>query len=329
MDFNPESRVRQDFEEAVAPSFLARILNRLAVSSTKIRGLDMSHWQDNANINFPELKAEGIEFAILKVTEGISYVDETFQYKYLSFLENDIIPLPYHFFRGNHGGASQAMFAMDTLDDLGYLDDVPFNPIIWMDVETEDGISVERRRNRLHNALITIESNGLQGGVYSSPYYWNTLIGTVDWVGNFYQWVAHWTGADLPTLPINWSWNKTITWQNGIANYIEHPWVEPVNGYYGPVDHDYFFGDLAKLKEILQWEEEPPPVDCCDELSALIAELQAEVNYLKESDEFIKERLNSLEAGQEALFTVADNLNDRIEVWEDFEELLQDYFNNR
>lgn len=281
-DFNPNVRLEKHADKFEIPVStlirMSRTVYHTLASGETIRGLDLSHWQKDENINFVELKANDIDFVILKVTEGTSFVDDTFKAKYEAALEAGLIVMPYHFFRGIYGGSVQAKHCVDTLRELGFLDAIDYVTIIWADVESSDGVSVTQRRNRLLAFLQTIESLGFQGGVYSSPYYWNSLIGLVGWIANYWQWDAHWTSASIPTLPLGWSREKTIVWQNGI--HPAHSWVETVVGATGNVDHNYFYGSVDDLKEILKFPVTPPSngdCNCQDE----IARLEEEVNFLK------------------------------------------------
>lgn len=280
-DFNPNTRLEKNADKFELPVNKLAILYRSSVvilaDGTKIRGLDLSHWQEDENIDFVTLKANDIDFVILKVTEGVSFVDDTFKSKYEKALAAGQIVMPYHFFRGNYGGVAQARHCINTLRELGFLDAIDYVPIIWFDVESSDGVSVSARRNRLLNALQETEVKGFQAGVYSSPYYWNWLIGFVTWIQNYFQWDAHWTSASLPTLPMGWSREKALFWQNGI--YPAHSWVETVVGAKGNVDHNYFFGTLEDLKQLLKFPVSPPPTDCNCEKE--IARLDAEINFLK------------------------------------------------
>jgi GH25 family lysozyme M1 (1,4-beta-N-acetylmuramidase) len=320
MDFNPNTRTEEFF--ALPVSRFSRFYRTLTTpSGDTLRGLDFSHWQKDENIDFVMLKDNDIDFVILKVTEGTGFIDNTFKSKFEAALAAGLIVMPYHFFRGNYGGAAQAKHCIDTLIELGFFAAIEYVPIIWADVETSDGVSITTRRNRLLAFLQTIESNGYQGGVYSSPYYWNSLIGYVAWIANYWQWDAHWADINYPTLPTGWSKEKCIVWQNGI--HPAHYWVEEVIGATGNVDHNYFFGTIERLKEILKFPVTPPPADCCDEVKEMIEQIQADITYLRESDEFIKERLDSIEQGQEALFYKTDELEGRIVALEKFEETLR------
>jgi hypothetical protein len=207
-----------------------------------------------------------------------SFVDNTFKSKFEAALAAGIIVMPYHFFRSNLGGIAQARHCINTLTELGFFNSINYVPIIWFDVETSDGASVDSRRKKLLAALQEVEVKGFQGGVYSSPYYWNQLIGLVDWIANYWQWVAHWSSVSVPTLPLGWSREKTIVWQNGI--HPAHSWVETVIGATGNVDHNYFYGNMQRLAKILQFPTTPPPNgDCnCEEE---IARLEAEINSNK------------------------------------------------
>ena len=311
-DFNPNTRLEQNADMFEVPVSRVSTLYRNVVSilstEVKLRGLDLSHWQKDEKIDFVVLKANGIDFVILKVTEGVSFVDNTFKTKYEAALAAGLIVMPYHFFRGNYGGAAQAVHCIDTLRALGFLNAIDYVPVIWMDVESSDGVSVSTRRNRLLASLQTLESNGFQAGVYSSVNYWNSLIGVVTWIQNYWQWVAHWTPAASPSLPYNWTFEKTKFWQNGI--YPAHWWVEEVVGAEGNVDHNYFYGTLEDLKKLLKFPEVPPSGDCnCEEE---IARLEAEVNSNKLEIYKLQQKDAEHTASIEDLYSIVYTLDDRV-----------------
>jgi lysozyme len=356
MDFNPNTRLEQNADKFELPvSRFSRLYRTyITPSGDTLRGLDLSHWNADENIDFPTLKANGIDFVILKVTEHTSFVDDTFKSKAEAALAAGLIVMPYHFFRGNYAGAAQAEHCINTLRALGFLDAIEYTTIIWADVESSDGVSQSTRRNRLLAFLQTVEGKGFQGGVYSSPYYWNSLIGNVSWIKDYWQWVAHWSNVSYPTLPYGWTQEKTIVWQNGI--HPAHSWVETVIGASGNVDHNYFFGTLERLKEILKFPTTPPPsgdCSCPDEIAHIMDELDAhygyieelttgseqlwnmikavetEVNFLKieiynlqQSQTELQNSVNKLESGQNQLYETTVNLDERLHDL----EALQDEF---
>ena len=71
-----------------------------------IRGVDVSH--HNGYINWAQLKNEGIAFAYIKATEGVSHRDRSYKDNYLSAKEGDIKRGTYHFYTFGLDGKMQA-----------------------------------------------------------------------------------------------------------------------------------------------------------------------------------------------------------------------------
>jgi len=283
--FNSNQRNAQDF---VIPSKKESVFSRIVSSlfgGAKIRGVDVSHHNE---VDFYALKASGIDFVILKATEGATWVDDKFAEYWRKALDAGLLVMTYHFFRSNVDGVVQAKHHIDTIQEFllasGYK-----TPVIWFDIETEDGTTITNRRNRLLDALNYSVSKGFQAGVYSSPYLWGKLIGTVDWIKDFLGWVAHWINAIKPSLPAGWIEEKTITWQNGI--YPTYDWVEPVEGVAGAVDTDYYFGTREDLEQMLGVSV----MDCCDELRAEIVRLEQLINGNTKRGKRANRRLDNLE----------------------------------
>ena len=298
MDFNPALRHEQDFRLPPKPQSFFGHIRSLLSTPIYTRGVDLSHW--NGEVDFVALKASGIDFVILKATEGIGWIDEKFDEYWKAAHEAGLLIMTYHFFRSNYSGAAQAEHHLSTiaefLETVGYT-----HPVIWCDVETADGASVSQRRNRVLAFHQTITGLGYQSGHYSSPYLWNTLIGNVSWADDYAGWDAHWTSASEPILPLGWTKNSTRVWQYGI--YPTYGWVEPVDGVSGAVDCNWFYGSLHDLKDWLGVTVTPPPMDCCDALRAEIARLETEINAskleiynLQHDGEVQDERLLEIEA---------------------------------
>ena len=226
MAFNISNRLETDFRLPPRPATrLERLTTRLTsilATPTQIRGVDISHW--NGEVDFPALKASGIDFVILKATEDDSWVDPKFDTYWQQAYSVNLPIMTYHFFRSNVGGAAQATHHKETLINSGFLDTVGYqSPVMWADVETSDGASVSQRQNRLVAFHQTMEALGYQSGNYSSSYLWSTLLNNM--VNNYYGWVAHWTSADQPLIPTGWTKEDTKVWQYGI--YDRHSWVDP------------------------------------------------------------------------------------------------------
>ena len=62
----------------------------------EIRGVDVSH--HNGDINWAQLRKEGIAFAYIKATEGLSHKDRSYRNNYLACKQSDIKTGTYHFY---------------------------------------------------------------------------------------------------------------------------------------------------------------------------------------------------------------------------------------
>ena len=278
MDFNPQERLLPDnlpyFEEPYRSRLVVLVGRALEVLSTPVRlhGIDVSH-HNGDSIDFRAVKDSGNDFVIIKASEHTSFVDPQFERNWNEALANGLFVMPYHFFRGNYGGADQAKHAKDTVG-LFFEASNYSKPTLWSDVETSDGVSLTRRQNRLKAFHETLDGNNIQSGYYSSLGKWNQLIGNVDWVSKWWQWVAHWTPNTSPSLPIGWTADKVKFWQYGI--YPTYSWTQPVEGV-GPVDVDWFYGTVEDLILFLGAEA---LVNCCEELKQEIVLLRDDIATL-------------------------------------------------
>lgn len=239
-DFNPQGR---NFEAPVSRvrAFLGEL--RQAIAPTPyVLGVDLSHW--NTSVDFVALKAAGFEFAILKATEQVSYVDPTFAPRWRQALDAGMIVGTYHFFRSNYSGINQADHHLNTIAPLL---DATKGKIIPPDndVETEDGVTVAVRKPRIldwHN--LTKAALNLKPLAYSSQYMWQVLTGNMalDCTG----WAAHWTSAATYLWPYGWPVAGRKFVQFGV--YPKHSWVPVVPGCTGEVDVNKFLGTLDELK---------------------------------------------------------------------------------
>ena len=295
-DFNPNARDRADFFSPIqVETFFTRSISYLTsilATPVRIRGVDLSHW--NGKVDFEKVKNSGIDFVILKATEGDGFLDHTFDYNWRASLDSDLIVMPYHFFRSNIKGNPQVEWFFRWENGGEFVEEVEGKTLLWWDVETEDGTGVTARQNRLFGACTNTVSKGLQTGYYSSYSKWRTLIGNPIWVNDFWQWPAHWTSADYPTLPIGWTKEKSIIWQNGI--YPNYPWVEPVEGVPSSVDHNYFFGSLQELRDLLGIVIPLPP-DCCEEIQQELIVIKSRIAQLELNDMNKEDRLTNVEGG--------------------------------
>jgi GH25 family lysozyme M1 (1,4-beta-N-acetylmuramidase) len=311
-DYNPNSRERGEFFYPVPSNRLLNRIENYLISVLAqpgwIRGPDGSHWNDR--IRWQEVKDSGCDFAIIKCTEGTGFLDPMWETNWRAALDVGLVVMPYHFFRGNYKGADQVSWFMQNAES--FLDQIEGKTCLWWDVETEDGVDIVTRQNRLHGACVHTVKRGLQAGYYSSPYKWQTLIGNPVWANDYWQWVAHWSNVAYPTLPVGWTKERTRVWQNGI--YPTYSWVEPIEGA-GTVDHNYFFGTRQELIDWLGFAPPLPP-DCCDEIEQIKSELIVIKSRIAQGELNDIEHENRLDATEVGIISLSERIS-KIETYID------------
>lgn len=167
-----------------------------------IRGIDVSDYQPN--INWRSVASAGISFAIIKATEGRSFVAEVFPRYWRETKENGLIRGAYHFFRPASDVRQQAENFLRTVK----LEDGDLPPVL--DIETTDGVDALTIRERMAQWLTILEEEtGILPIVYTYPGFWDSL-GSRGFTDHP-LWIAHYTNAPQPIIP--GAWNSWIFWQ--------------------------------------------------------------------------------------------------------------------
>lgn len=128
-----------------------------------VRGIDLS--AHNGNIDFYAVKSDGIEFAVLKATEGASFKDARFAQNYRGAVKAGLKVGAYHFFRFDVSGAVQALNMLHSIDkrklDLPLMIDVEewTNP---QDVATDDVL------NQLEQMVDCLKQHGYRVMLYTN-----------------------------------------------------------------------------------------------------------------------------------------------------------------
>jgi GH25 family lysozyme M1 (1,4-beta-N-acetylmuramidase) len=280
--FNPADRSALDFVVAV-PSVLDVAIAKIKwILSIEVftDGIDLSHWNwtEGREPDFGIIKANEFDFVIFKATQGTWFKDDKFEPGWMAALDNDLVTMLYHFFEGRTGGAAQAHYCIEYAKD--YLKAVDGKTIFWDDIEKSYGEDMGQRQRRAHAFNQTIVEEGFLTGNYSSPSLWKLLMGSVPlpWINDYYQWVAHWTPAPAPTLPIGWTKEMCKWWQYGI--WPKYSWAKKV-GTNGNVDVVRFYGTIQDMKKILGINSPIPP-DCCEEIKKSLAEVVVELASLND-----------------------------------------------
>jgi len=92
-----------------------------------VTGIDVS--KHTGRIDWDKIKVQDVDFAYIKSTEGVTYIDPCFVYNFREAKRVGIPVSVYHFFRFNRSGEEQAEFFLKNVS----LDDLDLPPVV--DVE--------------------------------------------------------------------------------------------------------------------------------------------------------------------------------------------------
>lgn len=199
-----------------------------------IRGVDVSHYQ--GDIDWKLIKKQNISFAFIKATEGVSYVDEKFDYNWKHANKAFIKRGAYHFFS----------FVSDPVDQAKhFIDTVPKSknalpPVV--DFETygpyvNNPPSSDYLVPRLRTYIDIVEHKyKVQPIIYCNKYCYNKYIR-----GNFDNpiWLAN--PSMPPRLPDNRQWS-----------FLQYSFWGELEGYNGikHIDLNVYYGTKKQF-----WEE--------------------------------------------------------------------------
>ena len=169
-------------------------------------GMDVSHW--NGYVNWNESKAAGIEYAIMKATEGISFVDSRFGENWGESKAAGIPRSAYHYFRFGIDPIEQANHFWHVVGKLG---DIPHVIDVEDTKQPADITAVKSFIDRY------VELSGQKPMIYTGAWFWNNARwgGPVGWAKDYLLWVANYTTASSPVIPTDWDtwhiWQYTGT----------------------------------------------------------------------------------------------------------------------
>lgn len=242
----------------VATSLAFALLTPTARAQTVLLpGVDVSHWQ--GEIDWPQVAAAGVRFAVAKATEGRSYVDPTYITNKAGAEAAGIAFTAYHFAQPDDT-AGDAIAEADHFVDMAQL--VPGNLIPALDLERTGGLTQAELTQWVLTWLGRVtERLGLRPMVYTSPNGWENRTGDTTAVadaGYTVLWVAHW-GVDAPRLPADdWAGYGWTFWQYTSDGTV--PGIE------GRVDLDVFNGPALDAVTI---PSAPPPTDVTPPLATI------------------------------------------------------------
>ncbi len=201
-----------------------------ATGST-IKGVDVSHF--DGTVDWAAAKRGGITFAIIKATEGTSFVDNHFATNWTNTGANGIVHGAYHFFRPKSDPIAQADFFVQVAGSPKS-GDLP--PVI--DLEVTDGLTAAQVASGARTFLQRVQQKtGRVPMIYTSVRVFNSLLGGPSGFNPYFLWVANWN-VRCPNIP-NPPWTRWTFWQSSATGTVA--------GFSDPVDVDNFNGTSADL----------------------------------------------------------------------------------
>jgi len=192
----------------------ARAMVVPATTPTGPQGIDVSHWQNT--VNWPQVAASGVQFAYMKATEGVGYVDPMFSTNYSGSAAAGLLRGAYHFAHpDSSSGIAQAQYfaanggswAADG-HTLPPVLDIEYNP----SGPTCYGLSANAMIGWISDFLGTMRDlTGRIPTIYTTANWWSSCTGNTSlFAGIAPLWIA---GSDPSVLPAGYS--GYTFWQYG------------------------------------------------------------------------------------------------------------------
>ena len=195
------------------------------------KGIDVSVYQ--GTVDWSSVKADGIDFAFIRVTDGTGTIDSKFASNWSGAKAAGVIRGAYQFFRPEEDAVAQADLLLQKMGALQPGDLPPTLDVEVTDSQTDAHIvaGIAAWRAEIKNAI------GREPIVYTSPGFWDGISGAGAEPETL--WEAHWTSASTPD-PLPYSWTSWYFWQYSDSGNVAN---------LSPVDLDRFDGDLAALED--------------------------------------------------------------------------------
>lgn len=200
------------------------------IAEYPVRGLDIS--AHNGAVDFDKVAAVGIEFVILKATEGATFKDKNFASNYRKARKAGLKAQAYHFFRFDVGGYVQALNLMHSVRGRSLELPVVIDVEEWSNPRDHTTTDI---LNRLQAMINTLEAHGYKVMLYSNKDGFEKFFSQQ--FAHYPLWLCSFTG--IPDA------GNMRLWQ------FSH--VGRVNGVEGKVDLNTFNGSATDWK---RWLEE-------------------------------------------------------------------------
>lgn len=206
--------------------------NELAVcpAGATVEGIDVSVYQ--GSIDWNQVKASGIEFAVTRISDGLNFEDSYFDANWPAIRAAGLVRGAYQYFEPAQDAAAQADMVVRKVGRLAS-GDLP----VQLDMEATGGQSPATIVNQMNIWIERVSAGtGKRPMIYSARYFWNDNVGSTAFSDDA-LWVANY-GVVCPNLPD--AWTDWLIWQYGDDGRV--PGID------GAVDTDRFNGTVEDLR---------------------------------------------------------------------------------
>jgi lysozyme len=197
-------------------------------------GIDVSYYQ--GDINWPEVKAAGVQYAIMRVSHSLIFEDPKFE-EYWAAAEAQGIPRgAYQYFEPDEDPIAQADLLLDKLAAHGQ-GELP--PVI--DVESDGGLPPATVASKVGQWIDHVENAlGVKPIIYTGFYFWRDNVGGSTAFSQYPLWHAQYSDVACPTIAD--AWEDWAFWQTSGSG--------SVSGISANVDLNQFNGSLEDLLQL-------------------------------------------------------------------------------
>jgi len=202
-----------------------------SVSSSYIKGIDVSHWQ--GDVDWTKVKDSGIAFAFVKATEGTSYVDPNFEKNIENAHSAGLYVGAYHFAEPeNYNAKDAAEHFVNTI--RAYLKNGYLRPVL--DLEEGSSLGKDALSAWVNEFMIEVYNlTGVKPIIYTNPNYAENYLDLS--VTQWNLWIANYDVSS----PSTGVWDSWAFWQYTDSGNV--------SGVSGNVDMDYYNGNLDSLMD--------------------------------------------------------------------------------